>query len=43
MALDVAKEKKERVLGPSTVVKPALWGAATLLLLQTVMRVFLHA
>jgi hypothetical protein len=35
--------KKERYLGPATVVKPALSGALVLLVLQTVMRVFLHA
>jgi hypothetical protein len=35
------KDKKERVLGPVTVAKPALWGAATLFVVQTVMHVFL--
>jgi hypothetical protein len=35
------KEKTERVLGPSTVAKPALMGAGILFVLQTVMHVFL--
>jgi hypothetical protein len=37
------KGKKERYLGPATVVKPALIGAAGLLLIQGAMRMFLHA
>jgi len=35
--------KKERFLGPATVVKPALIGATGLLVVQVVMRTFLHA
>jgi hypothetical protein len=37
------KAKKARVLGPATVAKPALWGAAILFLLETAMHVFLKA
>ena len=40
----VAKmSKAERVLGPATVVKPALYGAAALLLVQGAMKMLLHA
>ena len=35
--------KGARVLGPSTVVKPALCGAAALFVVQGAMKVFLHA
>jgi hypothetical protein len=37
------KEKRARFLGPATVVKPALFGAAALLVVQGAMKVFLHA
>jgi hypothetical protein len=37
------KAKRAKVLGPATVVKPALIGATVLLVVQTVMKVFLHA
>ena len=37
------KGKREKYLGPATVVKPALIGAAALFLVQGAMRVFLHA
>jgi hypothetical protein len=37
------KGKRERHLGPSTVVKPALFGAVALFLIQTALKVFLHA
>jgi hypothetical protein len=37
------KAKKEKFLGPATVVKPALIGATALLLVQGAMRMFLHA
>jgi hypothetical protein len=37
------KEKRERFLGPATVVKPALFGAAVLYVIQAAMRMFLHA
>jgi hypothetical protein len=48
----VAKEKKAKsgkaakekgVLGPSTIVKPCLWGAGILLFVQFAMKTFLHA
>ena len=35
--------KRERVLGPATVVKPALFGAAGLVVIQGAMKMFLHA
>ena len=35
--------KSKRVLGPSTVVRPALVGAAILFVVQTAMHVFLKA
>jgi hypothetical protein len=35
--------KREKVLGPATVMKPALIGAATLFVIQGAMRMFLHA
>jgi hypothetical protein len=35
--------KKEKFLGPATVVKPALIGAAALFVVQGAMRMFLHA
>jgi hypothetical protein len=37
------KGKRERFLGPSTVVKPALAGAALLIVIQGAMKMFLHA
>jgi len=37
------KAKREKVLGPATVVKPALFGAAILLVIQGAMKMFLHA
>jgi hypothetical protein len=37
------KGKRERFLGPSTVVKPALFGATMLLVIQGAMKMFLHA
>jgi hypothetical protein len=37
------KGKREKFLGPATVVKPALFGAAVLLVIQVAMRMFLHA
>ena len=37
------KAKREKVLGPATVMKPALFDAAVLFVIQTAMRVFLHA
>jgi hypothetical protein len=37
------KEKRERYLGPATVVKPALFGAAALFLVQGAMKIFLKA
>ena len=37
------KEKRERYLGPATVVKPALFGAAALVVVQGAMKMFLHA
>jgi hypothetical protein len=37
------KGAKERYLGPSTVVKPCLLGAAVLLVAQVAMQVFLKA
>ena len=43
-AQDVAKkEKREKFLGPATVVKPALIGAGALFVIQGAMRMFLHA
>lgn len=37
------KAKREKVLGPATVVKPALLGALVLFVIQGAMRMFLHA
>jgi hypothetical protein len=37
------KPKREKFLGPATVVKPALFGAAALFVIQGAMRMFLHA
>jgi hypothetical protein len=37
------KAKREKYLGPSTVVKPALIGAGALFVVQFAMRMFLHA
>jgi hypothetical protein len=37
------KEKRARYLGPATVVKPALFGAAALFVIQGAMRMFLKA
>jgi len=37
------KAKREKHLGPATVARPALLGAAALFVIQTAMRVFLHA
>ena len=43
----VAKKEKQaklgKILGPSTVVKPALFGAAILFVIQGAMKMFLHA
>jgi hypothetical protein len=41
----VAKEggKKQKVLGPATVVKPCLLGAAVLFVVEAAMHVFLKA
>jgi len=38
-----AKGKRERFLGPSTVVKPALLGAGVLVVIEGAMKMFLHA
>jgi hypothetical protein len=35
--------KREKYLGPATVVKPALFGAGVLLVIQGAMKMFLHA
>jgi hypothetical protein len=44
MPRTVAKKgKRERFLGPSTVVKPALFGAGMLVVIQGAMKMFLHA
>jgi hypothetical protein len=37
------KAKRQKFLGPATVVKPALIGAGALFVVQGAMRVFLHA
>jgi hypothetical protein len=37
------KSKREKYLGPATVVKPALFGAGVLVVIQGAMRMFLHA
>ena len=37
------KAKKQKVLGPSTVVKPCLIGAGALFVVSTAMKVFLKA
>jgi hypothetical protein len=37
------KSKREKYLGPSTVVKPALAGAVILVVIQGAMKMFLHA
>ena len=37
------KGKREKFLGPATVVKPALIGAGALFVVQGAMRMFLHA
>ncbi len=37
------KGKRERLLGPATVAKPALFGATILLVVQGAMKLFLHA
>ena len=37
------KGKKQKVLGPSTVVKPCLVGAGALFVISTAMKVFLKA
>ena len=43
-AVPVAKkDKREKFLGPATVVKPALLGAVVLFVIQGAMRMFLHA
>jgi hypothetical protein len=42
----VAEKKKKKTrngLGPATVMKPALAGAGVLIVVQTAMKVFLHA
>ena len=36
------KEKPGKILGPSTVVKPALFGTAILFVIQGAMKMFLH-
>ena len=38
-----SKDKREKYLGPATVAKPALIGAAALFVIQGAMRMFLHA
>jgi hypothetical protein len=38
-----SKAKPDKVLGPATVVKPALIGAGALFVIQTAMKVFLKA
>ena len=40
---DKSGGKKEKVLGPATVVRPCLYGALVLTVIQTVMKVFLKA
>jgi hypothetical protein len=37
------KAKREKFLGPATVMRPALIGAAALFVIQGAMRMFLHA
>ncbi len=37
------KDKREKYLGPATVVRPALFGAAALFVVQGAMRMFLKA
>ena len=37
------KGKREKFLGPATVVRPALFGAAVLFVIQGAMKLFLHA
>ena len=37
------KAKREKYLGPATVMRPALIGAAALFVIQFAMRTFLHA
>jgi hypothetical protein len=37
------KAKREKFLGPATVARPALIGAAALFVIQVAMRTFLHA
>jgi hypothetical protein len=37
------KGKREKYLGPATVMRPALIGATALLVIQFAMRTFLHA
>ena len=37
------KAKREKYLGPATVVKPALFGAAVLFVIEGAMKMFLHA
>jgi hypothetical protein len=36
------KPKREKYLGPATVVKPALFGAFVLVVIQGAMKMFLH-
>jgi hypothetical protein len=42
-AKSAKKVKREKFLGPATVVKPALIGAGGLFVIQTAMKVFLKA
>jgi len=37
------KDKAEKMLGPATVVRPALFGAGILFVVQGAMKLFLHA
>jgi hypothetical protein len=37
------KGKREKYLGPATVVRPALFGAAMLFVIEGAMKMFLHA
>ena len=42
MAKHASSTKREKVLGPSTVARPALFGAGTLVVVQLVLKTFLH-
>ncbi len=37
------RRRREKYLGPATVVKPALFGAAVLFVIEGAMKMFLHA